>query len=411
MSNYLAIATVTETLRQLLDGTVGVDLSGAKVTLGRPNGVGTGGSSAEPTINLYLYQVTPNAALRNADLPTRGADGSLRQRPRVALDLHYLVSFYGDEGECVPQRLLGSAVRTFHAQSVLTRQMIQDALAHTSFTFLAASNLAEEVELVKFTPLSLSLEELSKLWSVFFQTPYALSVAYQGTVVLIESDDTPQTALPVRERNLYVLPFRQPVIEEVRSKNGANAPIVAGDTVVIRGTQLQGAVTTLRIGSVEVSPAPLDVSNMEIRVTLAEPPFPADALRAGVQGVQVVHQLLMGTPPVPHRGVESNVVAFVIRPTITPVGTPSSTSLQIQVNPEAKKGQRVALLLNEQISTTPAAYTFAIEPVPGDIAVVTIPISGVQPGNYFLRLQVDGAESMVDLDPASPTYGPTVTIP
>ena len=51
--------------------------------------------------------------------------------------------------------------------------------------FLTTSNL-EEVELVKFTQLPLSLEELGKLWSVFFQTTHVLSVAFQGTVVLIE---------------------------------------------------------------------------------------------------------------------------------------------------------------------------------------------------------------------------------
>jgi hypothetical protein len=402
MSNYLAIATVTETLRQLLDGTVGVDLSGAKVTLGRPNGVGTGGSSAEPTINLYLYQVTPNAALRNADLPTRGADGSLRQRPRVALDLHYLVSFYGDEGECVPQRLLGSAVRTFHAKSVLTRQMIQDALAHTSFTFLAASNLAEEVELVKFTPLSLSLEELSKLWSVFFQTPYALSVAYQGTVVLIESDDTPQAALPVRERNVYAIPFKFPAIEAIASQDGEDRPIVASSTLVVTGKQLQGDVTLILLGGIERTP--LTVSNTQLAV-----PVSSD-LRAGVQGLQVLHQIMIGTPAAPHRGVQSNVAAFVLRPEITSVSA-SSTQVTVVVTPTIGMDQRVTVLLNERTSTDPAAYTFNAPARPADAHSIDIPISGVRAAEYFVRIQVDGAESILDVDTTSPTFGPTVTIP
>ena len=65
-------------------------------------------------VNVFLYQVTPNAAWRNADLPTRRANGDLIQRPQAALDLHYLLTFYGDESLLQPQRVLGSVVRTLH---------------------------------------------------------------------------------------------------------------------------------------------------------------------------------------------------------------------------------------------------------------------------------------------------------
>ena len=58
---------------------------------------------------------------------------------KAALDLHYLLSFFGSEGQLEPQRLLGSAVRTLHTYSVLTRQMISDAMSSTPFGFLAAS--------------------------------------------------------------------------------------------------------------------------------------------------------------------------------------------------------------------------------------------------------------------------------
>ena len=61
---------------------------------------------------------------------------------------------------------------------------------------LAGSNLHEAVEQVRFSPLSLSLEDQSKLWSVFFQTPHAVSVAYQASVVLIESDEARSRPCP-----------------------------------------------------------------------------------------------------------------------------------------------------------------------------------------------------------------------
>jgi hypothetical protein len=409
MSNFLAVATVTATLNQLLQAAVGTDVPGATVTRVRPETAATGTPSTR--VNLYLYQVTANTAWRNADVPTRRPNGQLVQRPQVALDLHYLLSFYGNEEQLEPQRLLGSAVRTLHARPVLTRQMIRDTVSNPAFTFLANSNLADGIELVKFTPLPLSLEELSKLWSVFFQITYTLSIAYQGTVVLIESEETPQETLPVRARNLYVMPFRQPVIAQVMAQTGADQPIVSASTLVIRGRQLRGEVTQVRIGGLELTPAARDVSDTQINLLLSGP-----SLRAGVQGVQVIHQQLMGTPPVPHRGVESNVMAFVLRPTITAVSA-TSTNVTVQVAPGIGRTQRVVLLLNAPTGETPTAYAFVAPSRTVDSNNMIIPINGVRAGGYLVRVQVDGAESplTVDTNPASPTFnqyiGPQVTIP
>lgn len=409
MSNFLAIATVTETVRQMLDDSVRNDVNGAIATAVRPNVTNIGSGGLPPIgVNIYLYQVSPNAAWRNTDLPTRREDGSLAQRSRVALDIHYLLSFYGDESYMEPQRILGSVVRTLHTIPVLTRKRIQDTVSAASF--LTTSNLADEAELVKFTPAALSLEELSKLWSVFFQTPYVLSVAYQGSVVLIENEETPRASLPVRERSIYVMPFRQPLIEQVTSHAGASQPITAGSTLLIRGQRLRGDVTRVRIGEVEITPASQDLSDTQTSLQLSSPPFPQDSLRAGVNGVQVVHEILMGTPPVAHRGIESNLVAFVLHPKITPVSA-TSTQVILQVNPIVSKKQRVVLLLNENTTIEPKGYTFVDELRSADTNSIEIPISGVKAADYFMRLQVDGAESPLDLDPASPTFGPMVTIP
>ncbi len=434
MSNFLAIATVTAALSQTLRAAVETDVPGASVTTLRPDAAG--GGIPATRVNLYLYQVTPNAAWRNADLPTRSSDGQLMQRAQVALDLHYLLNFYGDEGQLEPQRLMGSVVRTLHARPVLTRQLIRSTIANPAFNFLAASNLAEAIELVKFTPLPLSLEELSKLWSVFFQTTYTLSIAYQGTVVLIESDTTPRATLPVRARNLYVVPFRQPLIEQLMAQAGVDQPIVLDSTLLIRGQRLRGELTLVRLGGIEVAPTPQDVTDTQISLPLslllasppaASPPLSGAALRAGVQGVQVVHQILMGTPPEPHRGVESNVAAFVLRPSIVaPVSVANvqgsgtalrSAELTVQVEPPIGRAQRAVLLMYEQASEAPAAYDFVVGPRTADADALTIPISGVRAGDYLVRIQVDGAESplVVDTDPDSPTFNqyiaPLVTIP
>jgi hypothetical protein len=410
MSNYLAIATVTASLAQLLSA-VGSDVSGATVTHVRPDGA----EDATPTtgVNLYLFQVTPNASWRNSDLPTRDANGRLVQRPRAALDLHYLLTFYGNESQLEPQRLLGSVVRTLHAKPVLTPQNIRDTIRANPF--LATSDLADAIETIKFTPMALSLEELSKLWSVFFQTPYTLSVAYQGTVVLIESEESPQRALPVRARNLYVETFRQPMIEDVASAAGANDPIVVGSTLLVHGRQLRGDETRLLLGGSEVTPE--DVTDRQIRLPLSSPPVPAGALRAGVQSVQVVHKRMLGTPPEPHRGVESNVAPFVLRPTIQNVqitsvgggGDGLQAEVTVDVTPTIGQRQRVTLLLNEMTEEAPAAYSFVAAPRTADSPSITIPIRGVDAGQYLVRIQVDGAESVLDVAQNQYT-GPTVEV-
>jgi hypothetical protein len=202
MSNFLAIATVTATLGRILQAAVGADVPGALVTAVRPDGPNSG--VPDTGVNLFLYQVTPNAQWRNQDLPTRRADGTVAQRPQAALDLHYLLSFYGAEIELEPQRLLGSTLRTLHARPLLDRAAVVNAIAANAF--LAGSDLADAVESVRFTPMSLNLEELSKLWSVFFQTTYVLSVAYRASVVLLTAEAQPLLAQPVAERVVRALP-------------------------------------------------------------------------------------------------------------------------------------------------------------------------------------------------------------
>ena len=51
---------------------------------------------------------------------------------------------------------------------------------------------------MKFTPEQMTLDDLSKLWSVFFQTPYALSVAYEATVVFVEGEESGASACQCR---------------------------------------------------------------------------------------------------------------------------------------------------------------------------------------------------------------------
>jgi hypothetical protein len=402
MSNYLAIATVTAALQQILLGPVSAAVSGANVGFRRPDGKESGEKG--PLVNIYLYRVTPNAAYRNCDLPTRRADGSLAKKTLTALDLNYLLTFHGSDDQLQPQRMLGAVASALDAQPLLSPQNIQKA--ETEFSFLAGSGLENQVDRVRFTPIALTLEEFTKLWSAFFQVEYSLSAAYQASVVLIESDDVPQEALPVQARNIYVMPFRQPVITQVISAAGANQPILPTSTLLIKGENLLSDSTTVQLGNLTVTPNLVTEST----VTL---PVPAN-MPAGISGVQIIQQLQLGTPAQPHSGFDSNVAAMVLHPVIVPTSA-TAAQIKLTISPPVQPAQRVTLLLNEATlppPTPPMAYTFTLSPVTVSTSALTFVISGVKGGGtkYFIRLAVDGAESPLDFNPASPTFGPTVTI-
>ncbi|MFC5802036.1 DUF4255 domain-containing protein [Streptomyces formicae] len=204
MSNALAVATVTQALALLIESNLGPEMDIAvKVETRRPPAE----APAEPTVNVFLYQVTPNASMRHHDLPTRASDGTLLKRPAAALDLHYLISAYGEEAELVGQRLIGCVVRTLHEIPVLPRELIELAAERP---YLAGSDLAQSPQKVRFTPTVMDVDETSKLWGMLHQTPYALSVAYQASLVLIEGREQPAPAKPVRSRTVRVVPFGAP---------------------------------------------------------------------------------------------------------------------------------------------------------------------------------------------------------
>ena len=99
--------------------------------------------------------------------------------------------------------------------------------------------------------------------------------------------------------------------------------------------------------------------------------------------------------------------------------------LTVPVSPIIGSNQRVILLLNQLPTGNPAdanlrAYTFVApsrENDNSDTLEIAIPIFNLQSGEYLIRLQVDGAESLltVDSDDNSPTFNqyiePTVNIP
>lgn len=424
MSNHLAIATVTAAIRQLLHDVVNADVS-ATVSILPPDDPALKNDAAR--LNLFLYQVSPSAAWRNADIPGRRPDGSLASRPQLGLDLHYLLTAYGKATEDDPQvhRILGSAVRTLHERPVLTREALR-SIGNTHST-LADSDLADQVEMVKVTLQPLPLEELSKLWSVFFQTPYRPSVAYTASVVLIEGRESPKPALPVREPRFHLLPLNRPVIDRVSPQSA-----VYGEHLVLSGRNLKADRTEVAFGEQIVAPDPDLLANDQLSI------LPPPGLPAGVNTLRIVHELDFATREEPHRGFESNTVAFVLRPRIVDKPTfaeeeiveeegvsVKSGTVAVTVRPAVGERQKAKLLLDRMATPAgrrPGGFSFGA-PVPDrwetdvDARTTTIPfpvrLKEEDWGDYLVRVQVDGADSPLedDADPKNPTYiRPTVTL-
>jgi hypothetical protein len=376
----LGLAAVSVVLVDLLNnGLIDHDVGstvGGRVTVSAlpPDRVLPSTGTENTQLNLFLHRVSPNSGWRNVGQPALNGRGERVGNPPLALDLHYLLSAYGEK-DFYAEIVLGYAMQLLHEHPVLSRDDVAVALAAPTPTTpstlpeslqdISKSELADQVERIKITPEPLSTEEIARLWTAF-QSHYRATAAYLASVVLIESKASTRPALRVRSRNVYARTLRTPSIATVVSSSGDDAAIGAADTILIRGERLRGDVTRVRLAGVTFEPPAADVTDTEITVSLAGRP-----LAAGLQSVQVLHEIGMGTPEVAHRAIESNVAAFVLAPTITSaIGTTLSSAgpglskgtVSFDVAPAVRAGQHAVLLLNELLA----------EPVPVDAVAASI---------------------------------------
>ncbi|MEL7038222.1 MAG: DUF4255 domain-containing protein [Cyanobacteria bacterium J06592_8] len=404
MSNYLAIATVTAILQQMLQAGIANDVPGARVTTIRPDNAGSG--VPDTGINIFLYQASPNPAWRNADLRTRRPKDNLIKQAQAGLDLYYILTFYGNEQELEPQRLLGSALQTIVDQPIITPEIISQVINSSSFPFLVASTLDQQVQLVQFIPLPMTTEELSRLWSIFFQIPYSLSFGFQATAVLIEGRKPGKVPLPVRLPQFYVVP-NQPLIEQIETLDGINQPITANSRLKIRGKQLSGGQTQIQIGAARVIPQEIDDTEISLQISaLSSQHF--NSLRAGVQGLQVVHFIQDRLMTNSNQTLESNVMPLILRPTITINHQEIDLEeieddfywgeIQIQVDLRVGFKQRAFLLLNGISDQNSLSYIFPAKRRNRNSHTLTFSLENVKLGDYLVRVQIDGAESILTVD-------------
>jgi hypothetical protein len=432
MSTAHALGAVTKVLVNLVDegfkaanlsGIVGSDVTVSALS---PQRIDLTGSTDPNQLNFFLYLVLPNSGGSGFDLPTRDSDGVRVRNTPLALDLCYLATAYG-AGDYFAEIILGHAMQVLHENPILARDAIRaklkpSAIPTNSELALADSGLADQVEQLKVSPEKLSTEEISRLWSAF-GTEYRTSFAYRVTVVLIEARASTKTALPVLQRGLYVRPLSSPLIERLAAKSAIdqpaleNQPILPGYILVLAGKLLHGEITRIVLDGEKIDPPDASIHEDHIEFSL-----PA-TLRAGPHGVQVAHDIAMGSPLVPHTGTESNVLAFLLRPVITDPVSATATQITVKLSPLVTPTQKLRILLNElapPVDLAPRAFSFS-PPVNNGIDVeggetetdtVVFDYHGVPTGDFLVRVQVDGAESVLEIDAVTKAFSePKVSLP
>ena len=196
MSDDRAIAAVTATLRFMLEGGVRRVLGEVPVRVGPP-----GPRQSKPEVGVFLYRVERDASSRNVELPRRNGPGGVISRPQTFLNLHYLLTFYGEDRKLLPELLLGACSTFFDARPSPTAEEVEKAILEADRISggpeLDGCGLPDKAESLRFAPSQLNTAELQGLWTALFQQPYVLSTAYRCSVALEQPEIPPATALPI----------------------------------------------------------------------------------------------------------------------------------------------------------------------------------------------------------------------
>lgn len=401
MSTELAVTAVTQTLRHLLEEGIlhkwGADVLSGDLTKERyietlpPHEVRKRHTSAN-VVNLFLYRTNVNAGWRNLSLPVQGKPGE-GEAPPLALDLEYLISAYGeDDREEVSHFFLGQAMRILHDVGLLPRQKF--------FDVLKKARVHNQIDRITVTPRQLSIDDISKLWTVF-QTHYRVSAAYLVTVVLIDSQIARPSALPVLkrgpdDRGVDAVAAAPPVLDSAVPASGFKAAVL-GDDLIVAGERLDlGDATAMVRRPLMPQPLPLVtrmVDAKQLRVTLPaanSAPGIAAAWPAGI------YSLWLSVIRPGKSSWATNEVPFLLAPSIkvapSSVQPPApSFEMTLTVIPQVHPSQ-ASIIIFDDVQIAPKSLG---PPADADApSMITADVPANAAGVHRIRLRIDGIDSL-----------------
>jgi hypothetical protein len=394
MSNALSIAAVTMTLRHLLQQRFDVESSGGITVTTRPLDK-VGNTTSGDQVNLFLYDTQINPSWRNMDIPSQVKPGETGHQ-LLPLNLYYLLTAYtqnDDFPEPTSHRLLGVAMSVFNDHPIITSADVRAALPGSDRSEYDLDLQEEQLRIV-YQPLS--VEEVFNLWSTF-QVPYRVSAAYEVSVVLIESSLPAKTPLPVIRRgsddqgaivqSSLLSPL--PTLVSLQLPN-QQASARVGDILTLSGFHLdaENVVVFFTNSRLEISlelPPLGERTATDIRVQLPNEPL---NWVAGFYTV-VVKVTRTGEP-----SRTTNELSFALAPKILDIIPRQVTAdangevmLTLILSPQVRPRQRVALLLGDR--------EVLAQPHPNQTDRLEFRVTGVTPGEYFVRVRIDGVDSLL----------------
>ncbi|MDQ6623105.1 MAG: DUF4255 domain-containing protein, partial [Verrucomicrobiota bacterium] len=345
-------------------------------------------ADGEGRINLFLYQTQINPAWSNT-LSPRQVKPNESGFPPLALDLFYLVSAHektDGDSSVLAHRLLGRALLILHDHPLLGADEIRAVVPD--------NDLADQIERVRITPHAMSLEDLSKLWMIF-QTGYRISAAYQVSLVLIDSRRSARTPLPVLTRGQddsgvkaqadLVPPF--PTLLTLTLPDDQRSARI-GDEVSLGGVHLGGDSVGVRFTTNRLT-SPLETAaagtDTEVKVTV--PDLPAGSCTVAVRISKA------GQPD-----QYTNEFPLQLAPRITSLAptTAAAGSLTLTVTcaPNVQPEQRASLLFRDR--------EVLARPHAASTDTLTFVLNDLTPGDYFVRLRVDGVDSLLVIQTGTP---------
>jgi uncharacterized protein DUF4255 len=192
-----AIRDVGETLIDLLRNDPIITIPDAQIALVSPAEANASGVR----LTLFLYSIAPAAELRNElEIPGNAVDDEPVSLP---LNLFYLVTAFSPPQDPTNRSLdshllLGQAMRVFFDNGILTGSVLR-------------GDLPRDEEL-RLTLQPISVEDLTRIWSVFPETALEPSVSYLVTPARVRSDRTRGGARIVSRRidSDHIAPISSP---------------------------------------------------------------------------------------------------------------------------------------------------------------------------------------------------------
>lgn len=386
MADFTGIQAVTSTLRTILLHDM---VEPVAITTAPPDVEVT--TVDRPLVNLFLYRITENAALKNQDLPGMSGPMSLG-RPPLSLDLHYVLTASGPDAtdDRGAHRVLGDAMLALHDHAIVAKDDDVLDLALTG-----------EVELLRVTLEDFDTEELSKIWTAT-TAPLRLAAGYKVTVVQLESTLPRTIAKPVLEPpqagpRVYATSLDRPFVEAVgvmrRLADGTLverdvAHVRIGEQLIVKGSGL-GPGARVELGDVDATTA-IDPSSTAGRllVTVDDP-----ALEPGLHPLRAVRDVAVGEPPDERTFplLRSNVAGFVLVPSLagaSPASGSPGTTLTVTGDRLFRSDAASMVLVGDRAFPLGAGAT---------ATQVEVAVSGLPAGTYPVSVRVNGAESIDDV--------------